>query len=198
MSELKPNSHKYKAEQQNAATEEKRAKTVIKGTTRKKSEIRKVADIFISDNVNDIKEHLLMDLLVPTVKKAILTTIDMLLNGGNTTYGRESNQSKVSYRKYYDSPRDNDRHPTTTSTRSRFDSDEIVFPSRGVAEAVLNEMDNILREYGLVRVADLYDIAELPQPYTSNRYGWMNLRNAEVIRVSDGYVIRMPKAMPID
>ena len=59
-------------------------------------------------------------------------------------------------------------------------------------------MQDVIDSYGVVTVADMYDMAQLTQPYTSNKYGWMNIRNAEVKRVSDGYIIKLPKAMPID
>ena len=52
--------------------------------------------------------------------------------------------------------------------------------------------------YGLVRVADLKDLVGISDNYTDNKYGWTNIRNAEIVRVRDGYMIKMPKAVPID
>lgn len=50
----------------------------------------------------------------------------------------------------------------------------------------------------MVTVADMYDLAGLTAPFTAQRYGWFNIRTAEVIRGRDGYYLKMPKAMPID
>ena len=58
-------------------------------------------------------------------------------------------------------------------------------------------MDEIMEEYGIVRVADLYDLVGITGDYTDNKYGWTNIRSAEVVRVRDGYKIKMPRAMPI-
>ena len=199
MNELQPNSHKYKAEQKAAASEEKRAQMVVKGVakTKKKSEISKLGSMFVSEDAGNIKDWLLNDWLIPNVKKAVVTTIDMLLNGGHQTYdNRSRGGARVSYSGYYD--RRDDRGSSVSYARTRLDFDEIIFETRGEAEAALDEMYHMLDRYGVVRVADLYDAAGLSQPYTSNRYGWMNLRNAEVIRVRDGYVIKLPKAAPID
>ena len=60
-----------------------------------------------------------------------------------------------------------------------------------------------MREYvdqagGLVTVADMYEFSGLAAPYTAVKYGWFNLRTAEVIRGRDGYYLKLPKAMPID
>ena len=193
-----PNSHRFKEEQKQAA-EKKEIKKVISGTAKPKTnEFRKFTNIFISEDVKNVKEYILMDVLVPTIKKTILGAIDMILNGGSSSYSGRSSTSKVSYRKYYDDPRD-DRRSSNATVRTRFDYDDISFPSRGEAEAVREEMNNVIERYGFVTVADMYDMAGLSQPFTSNKYGWTNIRSAEVVRVGGGeYVIKLPKALPID
>lgn len=203
MSELQPNSHKYRAEQkEKAATETPRAERVVKGVakTKKKSEFSKLGGMFISEDAGNIKEYLLMDWLLPNVKKAIVTCVDMLLNGGHTTYdSRSRGGARVSYSSYYDRDRRDDRGTSVSYARNRLDFDDLIFESRGDAEAVLDELFHCLNKYGVVRVADLYDAAGKTPPYTANRYGWMNLRNAEVVRVSGGdYIIKLPKAAPLD
>ena len=59
-------------------------------------------------------------------------------------------------------------------------------------------MDHMLNRYGLVRVGDLYDMADRTAPYTSNDYGWTSLNRVDVVRVRDGYILKLPKATPID
>ena len=76
--------------------------------------------------------------------------------------------------------------------------DDIILSTRGEAEDVLSRMDELIETYGLVRVADLYDLVGITGNYTDNKYGWMNIRNAEIMRVRDGYMIKMPRAVPID
>ena len=50
----------------------------------------------------------------------------------------------------------------------------------------------------MVTVADMYDMADVPAPFTSSKYGWTNISRAETKRVRDGYILELPKAMPID
>lgn len=80
MNELdyKPNSHRFREKQQ----EEKRVKKVVSGTVKikKKGEMRKLADVFISEDVANVKSYVLMDVLVPAIKKAI---VDIVENGIN-------------------------------------------------------------------------------------------------------------------
>lgn len=200
-----PNSHKYKEEQKNAAPVEKRVQTVVKSPAKtKKNEIRKFADIFISEDVNSVKNYIFMDVLVPAVKKAIYDIvtngIDMFLYGGSGKSKSSSSGAKVSYRNYYDQKNTNSgyRGSENTNHNTGFDYDDIVFNDRGEAEAALQQMQDAIVRYGFVTVADLYDMAGLTAPYTSQKYGWMSVNNVSVVRVRDGCILKLPKALPID
>lgn len=198
MQDYKPNSHRFKEEQKENLPE-KRVSKVVNGNARakKKSGISKITGAFISDDAHNIGEYLLYDFAIPTMKKAVLTTLDMLLNGGTPTYTKQSSGSKVSYRKYYEDPRDDRR--SSNNVRNRFDFDVIEFESRGEAEAVREAMSDVIDRYGFVTVADMYDMANLSQPFTSNKYGWTSINNSEVVRqLGGGYIIKLPKAMPMD
>ena len=205
MSDLdyKPNSNRYKKEQNNAPAERKKVEKVVKGTvkTRKKSEISKLKDTFISEDVSNVKSYIVMDVLIPAAKKAISDIvrdgIDMILYG-DTHKGRSSSgASYVSYRSYSDRDR-RDTRRESSRTRVGYDYDDIVLESRVEAEEVLQRMDELIETYGIVSVADLYDLVGKSCNYTDNKYGWTNIRNAEPVRVRDGYLLKMPKAGPID
>lgn len=207
MTDYQPNSHRFK-EQQTPSTDEPRVVQKVatgKVQAKKRSEMRKFRDIFISEDAKNVKSYVFLDVLVPAIKKAIsdIVTdgIDMILYGESRHRKGSSGGSKISYRKFYDERDSHDRpYAKSNPERSRFDSDEIIFESRGEAEAALEEMGHVIERYGFVTVADMYDMAQLSQPYTSNRYGWMNLGSAEIIRLrgGEGYVIRLPKAAPIE
>lgn len=197
--DFKPNSHKYKEEQAAAPTEQKRVKQTISGTaTAKKNEIASIASVFISDDIHNVKEYLVKDMLVPTIKKAILGALDMILNGDSRTYAKRADEPKVSYRQFYDDPRDDYRRNEQPQASKRFDYDTIKFEYRGDAEMALAQLRDIIREYKLATVQDFYEIARLDIPYTANRYGWTNLDNAYIDRRGGGYIIKLPKAVPID
>ena len=120
----------------------------------------------------------------------------MSLYGGRGG-GKRPTADKVSYRDYNDISRSDSRSYDRTRTNSGYSYDDIVLESRGEAEAVLSRMDEIMDEYNIVRVADLYDLVGVTGNYTDNNYGWTNIRNAKIVRVRDGYKIDMPRALPI-
>lgn len=203
MAEYQPNSHRYKEQQKQEAAEKKKMEKVVTGVAKvkKKSEISKVAGAIISEDLANVKTHVVSDVIIPAAKKLIYDIvkdgIDMLLYGGSGRSDKRSSGSKVSYAKFYDDPRDR-RTTSTPVTKTRFDYDDISFENRGDAEMVLKLMEEAIERYGFVTIADMYDLADLTQPYTSNKYGWINLNTAEVVRSRDGYIIKLPRAVPID
>ena len=199
MDDYKPNSYKYK-EQQKALTADKKIEKVVKGTvkTRKRNGVTKLKDVFVNEDAKNIKSYIFSDVLVPAIKKLLYDIVNdgaSMLLFGNTSSGRTKTiGSNVSYRQFYDSKVE-DRRPVSSS---RFDYEDLIFESRGEAEAALSKMDEVIDAYGTVSVADLYDMCELTAPYTSNKYGWSNIQTAEVARLRDGgYVLKLPRALPI-
>ena len=75
--------------------------------------------------------------------------------------------------------------------------DNIILDSRETAENVLNALKEIINEYGFVTVTDMYDLAGLDAPYTGQKYGWLDLKEAKIIRVRSGYKLVLPEIIPI-
>ena len=60
-------------------------------------------------------------------------------------------------------------------------------------------LDEIIDRYGVARVGDLYDLANVStNNYMINRYGWTSVSTASVSRVSDGYIIKLPRPLALD
>lgn len=198
----KPNSHRSREGQQKEAPEtEKKVEKVVKGAVKtKKNDMRKFTDIFISEDASNVKSYIVMDVLVPAIKKAISDVvrngIDMILYGDAGRSKSSSGASKVSYRSYYDGGRDHRDAPART--RTGYSYDDIILDNRGEAEDVLSRMDELVATYGIVSVADLYDLVGITGNYTDNKYGWTDIRSARVERVRDGYIIKLPKALPLN
>lgn len=198
--QYKPNSNKYKAAHKEPI-EEKKIEKVVTGTViKKKNGVRKLADTFISEDVANVKSYVLMDILVPAIKKAVsdIVTdgIDMILYGGeNNRRSRNRDNNRVSYVSYSDYSKRDDRRPRRPSGYSY---DDIILDSRSEAEEVLIQMNELLDRYSVVSVADLYDLVGITGNYTDNKYGWTQLRSADVIHVRDGWLLKLPRAMLID
>lgn len=207
MDDYKPNSNRFKETQkkEEPATQEKKVEKVVTGVvkTKKKSKFNQMMDGFISEDAKNVKSYVFGEVLIPAIKKAIsdIVTdgIDIILYGESRGRNKRSAADRVSYRNYYDDrgrgSRMNERQAIMAAGYSY---DDIILSSRGEAEDVLARMDELMDTYGLVRVADLYDLVGITGNYTDNKYGWTNIRNADIVRVRDGYMIKMPRAVPID
>lgn len=199
MENYQPNSFKSKQE---ATTERKRPTKIVTGKVKpkKKSELRKFTDVFVSEDAANVKDYIFMDVLIPAVKKAISDIVTdgirMILYGESGSKNSSTAASKVSYRSYYDEPRHSANRGSLN--RSTYNYDDVILESRGEAEAVIMQMDDIVATYGFVKVADLYDLVGITGSYTDNNYGWTDIRSASVVRVRDGYMIKLPRALPID
>ena len=201
MENYKPNSHKSKEQQE--PVPEKKLEKVVQGkvTTKKKSEVSKLADIFVPGDVANVKSYVIMDVLVPAVKKAIsdivTNGIDMILYGESGRTRKNGPASRVPYSQYYDRDRvRRDREPV--APRANYSYNDILLDNRGEAEEVLARMDELVATYGMVSVADLNELVGITGNYTDNNYGWTNIKSAYVQRVRDGYLLKLPRAIPID
>lgn len=206
MENFEPNSHKYKNESK-IGTKENRPTKVVSGKarTKKKSEAQKLLDVFLSEDITDVKSYVVFDVLVPAVKKAIsdivTNGVDMILYGKSGSSRNRSTASKVSYGSYYGGSRDRDsRDRYRERSRGALDYDDIIFNSRGDADAVLTAMEDIIDQYKVVSVGDLYDLADISVTDSSvNNYGWTDIHNAYVERTRSGnYMIKLPRALPIN
>lgn len=198
MNNIEPNSHKHKEEN-------KKVEKVVKGKvkTKKKNEIQKLAGSIISEDARTVKSYILMDVLIPSIKDAIEDIVTngtrMILRGETGVRNRSSSSglSKISYNKAYDSRNNRDRSPVRRHVG--YNLDDIVLETRGEAEEVLSHMDDLIETYGIVSVADLYDLIGYTNgSYNDNKWGWTNIRTAEPIHVRDGYLLKLPKVCPID
>ena len=205
--EYKPNSNRFKESQRKEDNKQelKRIEKVVAGPvkTRKKSKFSKFTEEFISEDAKNVKSYVFGEGLIPAIKKAIsdIVTdgIDIILYGESRRGGRgRSTADRVSYRNYYDRGSSRTVNDSRTTYGSSYNYDDIVLSTRGEAEDVLSRMDELIERYGLVRVADLYDLVGVTGNYTDNKYGWTNIRNAQIVHVRDGYMIKMPRAIPID
>lgn len=182
----------------NASTE-KKVEKVITSTAKKKKKgfFGKLMGTFVPEDVKDVKSYIFTDVVVPAVKGIISDTIEKLLYGGNSRRSSSDRfaSGRVSYRSYYDSGKE--RGSESRGSIS-YTYDDIVIPDRGDAQTVVEKMDEMLEQYGYVSVADYYDLVGIVGNYTDNNYGWNDLANLRIDRVREGFLIRLPKASPIN
>lgn len=206
MEQYPSNSIKHRKKMLEKEQQEKRLKSVVKqpAVKRKKSEIRKFTDEFITESVSKVNNHIFKDILFPSIKEIIwkvLTDSVNMIFYPNDPKRSSVPASRVSYRDCYGntgnaSPiRD---YSSNSRTASDLAPDECIFMDRGSAEIVLYRLQEELNIYGLVTVADFKQLSGIHEEYTDNNFGWTNLKTCKVLPTNGGYYIRLPKPYPID
>lgn len=180
--------------------ERRKVEKVVKSDVkiRKKGFGERLSDDFLASDMKTVGSSVIFDVLIPAAKDAISNMvkgmIDGLLFGSGSTAGRtyrDRDQTRVyrRYEQYADTvPK---RNAPTERTNSRY-SDPI-FSTREDADEVLVGMLEIIDEYDVATVKDLYGFIGRSADYTTGEYGWYNLDDAKIIRVRDGFMLKLPK-----
>lgn len=194
----KPNSKKSKEEPKE---ERREVSKVISGSVRSKerSVVNKAARAMFTDDVKSIKDYILMDVLIPTIKDAISQIIkngsDMLIFG-DVRPG--SNQRTGGYKYHGISTLNSAPKRQASNRRVTRDFREEIFETRADAEEVLSQMNELIEHYGNASVSDFYSaIGETPK-YTDRKWGWTSLEGVGVRMAYGGFIIEMPRAEELE
>lgn len=208
MDDLRPNSNTYKETEY-----EKRTKldpVVKKGSvvSTKKPFGQKLKDTFIGEDVRDVKRYILMDMVVPGIKNAVLDVLQMMFFGEVIDQGRSHVSRDRGYTNYSASYRGSSYSSRSSSRRRerdrRYEDDEkvdyrnIVLRNREDAEDVVDEMKTRIRKYGSCSIADLFDLINVTGKYTDNNWGWRDERDIGIRRINSGFLLDVREAEYLD
>lgn len=197
-------SNSNKSKQEAANTNNKNVQKVVTGvaTVKKKSEFNKFVNNFISEDATSVGSYLFKDVIVPGIVKIITDSfkdgVDIIFKGASSRNSRNSGGYPGNYVSYNNFANRNDPTPRPAANKQVHSPSDITLPSRRDAEAVLNQLRDILQQYGAVTVADLYDSVGISHSFTDVKYGWTDLRNADVARDAEGWYVKLPNAYPLD
>lgn len=210
VSNLEPNSYKYKAEkarEEYSAQNKEKIKPVVNReqiVSTKKPLGKKITESFMSEDAQDIKTWLIADVLIPGIKDTILNVISMMFFG--ESYSRSSGRSyrdrdgRVNYRAKYRSSSERDdrrRKEDRYESDDRVDFRNIVLRNRTDAEDLRDELRRRIRDTGSVSISELLDMIDAAETsrYTDCNWGWDYEGDIEVRRISSGFLIdvREPK-----
>ena len=179
----------------------RKVEKVIKGTAKPAQRTlgQKFTEIFLGDDISNVKEYLFYERIVPGIKEMILAGIEMMLFGGDRVIRRNTNPSKasyVSYNKMYASSasrREREaRYERPTATSAQFT--DYIFESKGEAMEVLDTLTELIDVYDQASVNDFYDAIGVTGDFTDANYGWTELGNATIRRVrGGGYILDLPR-----
>lgn len=183
-------------------------KVVVTGEViqKKKGFGSKIRETVAGDDAKSVASYIFFDVFIPAAKAMIVDAAsqgtERLLYGGDRGRDRVAARRAgyTSYSKMYNnnrSDRDRDRRDISSRGRANHDFDEIILSDRGEAEEAIDQLMNLIDDYGHAKVSDLYEILGISGNYTDDKWGWTDLRGAATSRVREGYRLELPKPEPL-
>lgn len=181
--------------------EKKKLKPVVttaEVTKQKKSFSKRLMSTFIQGTKEEITDYLIQDVLVPGAKNLMLDTIEMIFFNKTSSRGR-SKRDRDGYTDYRSSY-GKKRHERERRKREEEDVDyrDVVLTDREAAYEVVDQLQYRIEETGEASIADLLDLVNLPTKPSDNDYGWERKSDISVRRVSNGWLIDVPRARYLD
>lgn len=193
----------YTKKKPSAKVEEKKhLDKVVTGkvSIKKKSEGRKILEKIFPSAGSDLKTTLMDDVIFPMLKNGLWEAVGRILwpNGdGPVRSSSFGGGTRINYSGF--SKPQTRQHYIPAGSTVGFDYDRIAFETRGDAEAVLMALDENIDAYGFATVGAFYEAAGVT---TNNaqveKFCWRSIGDAKVAQVGGGWIIRMPRPMPLD
>lgn len=195
--------------------ENEKSKLKGKVTIKNPSFGEKLKRSFVKEDLHDIRDYVVFDIVLPSIKSAIFNTIvgtagqifgisvpSNTFRFSNGYNGRQIlTQHERKYRDFNSIQRE-DRSMIKLNRYDRFYVSDFEFEYQEEADSVLEQLMDICDSRGWVSVAKFFEIAdpdgtiEGKNVYTNNNFGWKEIDNASVKFNGEGYVIIMPPAKP--
>lgn len=177
---------------------------------RKKGVGEKFKETFAGDSAESVMQYVFFDIIVPRLKDLLYETIsggsERALFGSSTRSSRSRRRGtrsqlvdKTDYRGLSegDRPRrerERDRREVSERSRRNHDFDDIVIPTRGEADQILETLQELVDQYESATVADYYGLVGISTEHTDLKFGWTDLEDARVEPArGGGYILDLPR-----
>ena len=166
---------------------------------------RRIRGMFIAEDIGDVKGWLLDDVFVPFLKDTALDLMALYFYGSTSRRGRRNSRGGDVYIRndYSDKyvPKNSRRRDRDNSPKLQdggTDYRNIVLTDREDARNVVESLYDRIDRYQNASVADLLCEVGITSNYAQTRWGWTDKSQIGIKRVSDGYLIDVDKAYPLD
>lgn len=166
---------------------------------RKRSTVHEVFHAIFPGGFEEIKQHLVWDIFIPWMQ-------DMLHNGwqglGDVIFpgsGRNTSAAGASIpeRYSYNEPdrfRDYNYYSSSNGYRPAMKRPT----TRERCLEIIETLEESIMRVGYATLLEFNAEIGAPTYSTQNDYGWMSIKGVKPIQVRGGWIIQMPKAVPID
>ena len=206
----------------------KKRDPIVKGKERKPGLFSRASVLFFGDDgLRGVTDHLVRDIFIQSIQTTIsdvaTNTINTLSDVATTSikraiFGesyddrrRNSNDYWYGSRRYVDNRMSSSRGRgyvdySRQSEKALHHKSEnlsnvvrvIEFDSTNEANEVLSYMIDSVEQYGLVTVADFYELSDVASKFTDHQFGWTNLDGVRVVPIrGGGFYISFPQAVPV-
>lgn len=202
------NSSSSKAAKLESEAERKPLEPITSGRSKKKGFFKRVLSEDNGSDVQSVGEYVVVDVILPAVKRmvsdAVSQGVDRLLFGDSAPR-RRNGYTPYGDRRTYSSPgssristvRSDNRREMSYRAKATHDFNEIVYDSREEGEMVLDRISDLIDNYNVATVADLYDLSSITGSFVDRKWGWTDIRGARLHQTRDGYVLSMPQPEPL-
>lgn len=198
------NSAKSKSEAPTASNRPE-IKQIASATVRKKGIGAKFKETFAGDSAESVGSYIFFDIIVPRLKDLLFETItggsERALFGSSTRASRGRRSQLVDKTDYKglstgrsrDRERERDRDISPRG-RATHNFEEILIPTRGEADQILDTLIELVDVYDSATVADLYNATGISTDHTDLKWGWTDLSEARIEPArGGGYLLEMPR-----
>jgi hypothetical protein len=204
MDPLPPNSKRSQGE----AKQHKKIEQVagVEAKKRKTPLGRRFKDTFMQGDVKSAAGNAVETVVVPMIRDLVYEAAQNLIQ--QVIFGQTRNQRKappsglfgrVDYSGASNPTRANPGPKTSSAARARHSFDELVLDNRQGAEEVIDRMMDILSQWEVVSIADLYALVGFEATHTDFKWGWTDLSGAGVDRTrAGGYLLNLPTPKALD
>ncbi len=155
-----------------------------------------------------MKSFIFDEIVTPLIQRAVVEgvtgAINFLVKGDAYADRKTSSSFGKSYINYNGissgKPTGGSGQYVYSGKNSGIDIENVWFESRVDAQRVLDEMMSVISQYDILTINGFYDLigrTSLIDP-SNEKFGWSDLRNAYITASHGGWIIHLPRPMPID
>lgn len=175
-----------------------RLEKVVSGeiTIKKESIGKRIAKLFIAEDIQDVRRYVIQDILIPGAKTAMLSALEMLFFARTSGYysGRPFDYNRASQKQaprysYSSSPVRQSSGPIYAEPSTSSSIKPIYFRSRKDAQVVYAAMLEQVERYGEVTVMQYYDLCGTDSNFSDDKWGWRDISRVRILPSRAGYIL---------
>jgi hypothetical protein len=187
------------------APPKKDIKPVVSGAKKvQRPASKRFFDYLFAESPKDLARKVGRDVVVPRVKAGFEQAFNEFLSGmlwgngmarppSNLVSGAVMRAGGINYQGISSQASSMTQARQAITNQSSGNYQDLILPSQEYAEVLLANLIDLLNQYRVVAVADLYELAVQRPAISDNSYGCPSLDTARISKVRDGFLLELPR-----